>query len=207
MKMLYTRRAVSQQRGRADAPYRWVALVALWLLGLLSGTAQGQALPVTSGLYRHFKADAGVTTDASGNVSTWADQSPNATAAGQSVSTQRPALVTTGMNGRPTLRFNGINDVLMLTSSVDLSSGGLSIFIVARNAVNRNYNGLFRVAPAVGAYLSQLELYWQASGSTGSGNAVYVANRLASNSPPYYSGSLLASNAGPAVPAPYIFSV
>jgi len=207
MKMLYTSRPASQQRGRADAPHRWVALVALWLLALLPGAAQGQVLPVTSGLYRHFKADAGVSTDASGNVSAWADQSGTATAAVQAVSGQQPALVATGLNGRPTLRFNGINDVLMLNSGVDLSSGGLSIFIVARNAVNRNYNGLFRVAPAVGAYLSQLELYWQASGSTGSGNAVYVANRLASNSSPYYSGSLLASNAGPAVPAPYIFSV
>ncbi|MDO7877299.1 FG-GAP-like repeat-containing protein [Hymenobacter sp. ASUV-10] len=205
MNIIFTRRTGAQRRDRAGTP-RWLArLAALGALALGLGTpAQAQTLPVTSGLYRHFRADAGVSTDGSGNVTVWADQSPNATTAIQSGSAQRPALVATGLGNKPTLRFDGADDVLSLTSNVDLTSGGLSIFVVGRNAVRKNYNGIFRVASALTGNAAGIEIYWQA-GSSGSGNAEYTANRSSSGSG--YTNYLESANAGPAAPAPYIYGM
>jgi len=85
----------------------------------LSVTAFGEgpaspALPsVGSGTLRLWlKADAGVVTNAQGNVTVWHDQSGNANDAAQTATNQQPAFksVVPSLNGRPTIRFNGIQD-------------------------------------------------------------------------------------------------
>jgi hypothetical protein len=73
----------------------------------------GAALPtVTSGtLQLWLKADAGVVTNASGQVSQWQDQSGNANHASQANTNEQPLLVSaTGLGGKPALRFNGTQD-------------------------------------------------------------------------------------------------
>jgi hypothetical protein len=176
MRRLFTSRADSLLRGGTGTPRwrAWLAALAL-LAGLPGSNAQGQALPVTSSLYRHFKADAGIAVDGSGNVTTWADQSPNGAGLIQSGAGNRPALVAAGFGSRPTVRFDGTDDVLTSTANVDLTSE-LSIFVVSRNAIRKSYNGVLRVG-ALGSFSSQLELYYQAgTTNAASGNLIYQRN-------------------------------
>ena len=67
-----------------------------------------------SGLKLWLKADTGVTTNGSGQVSTWADQSGNANNATQTTGANQPLLITNAVNGRPVVRFDGANDSLSL---------------------------------------------------------------------------------------------
>jgi len=68
-----------------------------------------------AGLSLWVSADSGVTTDASGNVSNWTDQSDAHNDVFQATETSRPKLVADGFNGWPVLRFDG-NDVVSFTS-------------------------------------------------------------------------------------------
>jgi hypothetical protein len=71
------------------------------------------SLPVVSSgtLHLWLKADAGVITNASGQVSQWEDQSGNANHASQANANKQPLLVyPAGLGGRAALRFNGIQD-------------------------------------------------------------------------------------------------
>lgn len=135
-------------------------------------------LPVNHNLQLWFRADAGVTTNGSGNVSTWADQSSNGNDATNLNLSAQPVWIDNALNGLPVVRFDGVNDVLSTINTVNLTNG-LSIFIIAKNDVRKDYNGLFRVysTPFHGSGNSYLEIYWQA-GTAGSGNPVYAVNRL-----------------------------
>ncbi len=77
------------------------------ILGLAAASAPAQTLPVTSGLQLWLKADAGVTTNSSGLVTKWADQSGLSNDASQTDSTIAPSVVMNSLNGKPTLRFPG----------------------------------------------------------------------------------------------------
>ncbi|MDQ2772992.1 MAG: IPT/TIG domain-containing protein, partial [Bacteroidota bacterium] len=162
-------------------------------------------VPVTSGLYRHFEADAGVTSDASGNVSGWADQSGNAADVAQAVPANQPLLVASGIGGRPTLRFNGTSHVLSSSATADLTAG-LSIFTVDRVAVSKStQNGLLRIG-VLNAGGSQLELYHNSgSVSTYSGADIIVARR-ASNGSLTGSGYRVGADVPPAIGQPIILS-
>ena len=63
--------------------------------------------PPKQNLQLWLKADAGVTADASGGVTAWADQSGQANHAAQPNATQAPKLVENVLNGKPVLRFEG----------------------------------------------------------------------------------------------------
>ena len=69
----------------------------------------GSTLPVSDGLVLHLEADNGVVTEGSDLVTGWLDQSGldnNLTGAGD------PRLVTNGLNGQPTIAFDGTGDRL-----------------------------------------------------------------------------------------------
>lgn len=72
---------------------------------------------LVSGRRLHLKADTGVTLDATGNVSTWADQSGLGNSAGQATAAAQPLLVSNAVNGQPVVRFDGINDFLNLAAA------------------------------------------------------------------------------------------
>jgi hypothetical protein len=57
-----------------------------------------------------------VTTDGSGNVSAWADQSSAHNDLAQTVASLRPHLVTNELNGLPVLRFDGTDDFVTFTN-------------------------------------------------------------------------------------------
>lgn len=156
------------------------------VLALVAGVAPLQAQISTNNLLAWFNADAGVTVDSGGsNVVRWADQSANGNDATQTAldPVHQPTRVTSALHGHSILRFGPYPteaDYLSLTNNtLDLTSG-LSIFIVAKNAVRKDYNGLFRIGPAGSPFnaSSDLELFWNQSGSTvNSGYAEYVSNR------------------------------
>src|ERR1043166_6331903 len=108
------------------------ALVApIILAGALNSV--GQILPVTTDLQLWLKADAGVSTNASGGVTAWADQSGNANNAAQPNGAQAPAFVANALNAKPVLRFDGADDFLDVPDSDSLSfTGDMASFFVVR---------------------------------------------------------------------------
>jgi len=80
----------------------------------------------TTGLQLWLKADAGVTLNGS-TVSKWADQSGKGNDAIQPDLPRQPLLVKDGLNGKPTIRFDGLSR-LGLTGSKRMTQ--ISLFIV-----------------------------------------------------------------------------
>ncbi len=83
------------------------------------------------GLELWFKADAGVT-EVGGAISKWEDASGHARHALQTASNLRPKLDAMGLNGKPTLVFDGADDYLTLPTLPGGFSKGLSAFVVAQ---------------------------------------------------------------------------
>lgn len=162
---------------------RILPILSLLVVTWFAGSAHAQSLPVTHNLQLWFNADVGVTVDGSGiNVTRWADQSGNGNDATQVAlnPSLQPDYVPTALNGHAVLRFDGGSDHLLVTNTAVNLTNGLSIFIVARNAERKNYNGLFRLGPSGDPFTStsSLEIYWNDSGGSAfSGNSVYTANR------------------------------
>jgi hypothetical protein len=89
-------------------------------------------LPALANLKLWLKADTGVTQTA-GAVSAWNDQSGNLNHALQSEADLQPQLVANELNGKPVLRFDGLNDVLSAGNSPSLAiTGDISSFFVVR---------------------------------------------------------------------------
>lgn len=132
-----------------------------WLsYGLLSYTQLGQPFRVkdgpgaavgatvspyaTAGMALWLKADAGVYQDSGlitpaaldgDPVGGWFDWSPFGHHVSQSTSTKRPALKLNQVNGKPVLRFDGVDDFLSGSFTDDLraiSSGGTVLMVLSR---------------------------------------------------------------------------
>jgi PKD repeat protein len=88
-----------------------------------------------------LKADKGVTLDAKGYVSVWADQSGNKVDAKQASSGARPKLVKNTINGLPVLRFDGSSDYMSCPSKFPVKSD-FTIIVLARINNYSNYNTL-----------------------------------------------------------------
>jgi hypothetical protein len=100
---------------------------------------------IADGLVMQLESIAGVTADANGLVSGWADQTPNAHNAFQANPDRQPSLVAgASPSGAPVLRFDGSSDLLTLEGQV-VSSQSFSIFAVVnavpRDAGNKNLFG------------------------------------------------------------------
>ncbi len=95
---------------------------------VLSSVALSQ-IP-TLNLQLWLKSDAGITLNGS-TVSNWADQSGNGNNAIQNNSDRQPLLVNNGLNGKPILRFDGLNDKLGLTGSTPMTQ--ITLFMVVKN--------------------------------------------------------------------------
>ncbi|MCC7518713.1 MAG: fibronectin type III domain-containing protein [Verrucomicrobiae bacterium] len=92
----------------------------------------------TNGLLMWLKADVGVT---NGSPFMWADQSGNGNNATQSGNNQKPSLIENAINGKPAIRFAGVNgdDSLQLPSGFSNFTAGVSAFVVARPTENRKW--------------------------------------------------------------------
>ena len=100
---------------------------------LLSLSLNAQNLTVTNRLQLWLKADGGVTANASGAVTAWADQSGKANNAMQLDEAAAPRLVPGALNGKPVVRFDGDNDYLDVASapSIEIVGDISSYFVVS----------------------------------------------------------------------------
>lgn len=99
---------------------------------LNAGPASTPALTVKGNLQLWLKADEGVTAAASGAVTAWADQSGHTNNAAQADESLAPSFVTAALNGKPVLRFDGVDDYLDVEDSDSVSIAGdiTSLFVV-----------------------------------------------------------------------------
>ncbi len=100
--------------------------------GANSISASTADLSVTSGSNLWLRADAGVTTNESGLVTAWADQSGQGHDATQSNSSQEAQIIASAINGHAALAFNGFSDFYSLAGQV-LTSQQFTIFAVAND--------------------------------------------------------------------------
>src|ERR1039458_1219234 len=104
---------------------------ALLLAATIPLSSPAQTLPVTAGLQLWLKADAGITTNSSGLVTTWADQSGKRNDAIQTNSANAPSLVMNSLNGKPTLRFPGDTRYLDVADSASIAGLTEDVTILA----------------------------------------------------------------------------
>ncbi|MSU22054.1 MAG: hypothetical protein EXS30_11750 [Pedosphaera sp.] len=89
-------------------------------------------LPAAANLKLWLSADKGVTATA-GSVSAWQDQSGNLNNAAQTDTTARPQLVDNAVNNKPVIRFDGINDYLIVPHSPSIAiAGDITTFFVVK---------------------------------------------------------------------------
>jgi len=104
--------------------------------------AVAQTLTVTNGLQLWLKADAGVTAGAGGKVTAWQDQSGKGNNASQSVADMSPLLVNDAINGKPVLRFDGVDDFLEVADSDSVSiTGDITTFFLVKFDDFATYRG------------------------------------------------------------------
>lgn len=106
-----------------------------------------------------LKANTGITTNGNGLVSSWADSSGNGNDLSQSVPAREPVLVANSIGVRPSVRFNGGDDVL--------NSSGL---VVSGN----NAFTTVTVAKFNSSALPQT-MFWQGDGSESGGYGAYLS--------------------------------
>jgi hypothetical protein len=99
-------------------------------------TVNPASTPPTNGLALWLRSDAGVVTSGSA-VTQWSDQTTNNRHATQATASSRPTLVNGVINGLPVVRFDGVDDFLTFTLTVN-GLGGMSMFLVAANTQNQN---------------------------------------------------------------------
>lgn len=105
---------------------------------------QAQTLTVQDGLQLWLKADAGVTADGDGFVTGWNDQTTNANNALQADLTKSPKLVANGVNNKPVIRFDGVDDYLEVADSDSISIiGDMTSFFVIRFADFATYRTIW----------------------------------------------------------------
>lgn len=93
-----------------------------------TNSAEASLLSVTDQLVLRLESDAGITTNAGGQVTAWADQSGqnhNAVASGIG-----PLLMSNQLNGNPLLNFNGTSNSFALTGSPLLTSQQFTLFAI-----------------------------------------------------------------------------
>jgi len=91
-----------------------------------------------NGLGMWLRADSGVTTDGSGNVSFWQDQTPNGNNAFQTSSSLRPPLVSDSFSGQPGISFHGDGLYLRITDSPSLRPANALTRIIAFKPRSQN---------------------------------------------------------------------
>jgi hypothetical protein len=112
--------------------------------------------------------DASTITLNASTVSQWNDKSGNARHASQASAANQPLYSATGLNSKPTLSFDGLNDHLLASySSVNFS--GASIFVVARlNSTSSANAGLVTLSDGTNPdYLTNGILAWSSGYSGG----------------------------------------
>ncbi|MEI7452061.1 MAG: prepilin-type N-terminal cleavage/methylation domain-containing protein [Candidatus Falkowbacteria bacterium] len=105
----------------------------------INGTCVSKTIP---DMLLWFMADAGVTKDGSNKVSVWSDQSANGYYAQPG---NQPLFVSNAKNGKPVIRFDGTN-YLLLNSSIPAASGYTFFYVVSTGAAKTGSETIFSAA-------------------------------------------------------------
>src|SRR6266568_1754223 len=109
------------------------SVLANWLAASWLIPASAQTLTVKDGLQLWLEADVGVTAGAGGKVTAWQDQSGNGNNASQTTADMSPLLVNDAINGKPVLRFDGVDDFLEVADSDSVSiTGDITTFFLVK---------------------------------------------------------------------------
>jgi hypothetical protein len=101
---------------------------------LLAQTAGPAGIRTNSSNVLWLRSDQGTSTITNGQpLSSWDDISGNANHSAQSNGTFQPLFISSGINGFPSLRFDGTNDYLIVPDADNLdNTTGVSVFVVAQ---------------------------------------------------------------------------
>jgi hypothetical protein len=114
---------------------RWILAVALFFAAAAAIWSGRDDSPGTANIPREalvlwLSADVGVDVDGSGYVERWSDASVRRLQAGQPRVEMRPQFVKQALNGRPVIRFDGLDDWLTLDGQVLSSQEFTAIAVV-----------------------------------------------------------------------------
>ncbi len=134
---------------------------------------------VSSGLQAWYRADLGLVTDASSNVTQWTDISGNGASMVQTNSYMYAQLATGVMNGQPAVQFNGSTSNVATPGVIDLLKGAndATIILVTNPSATQvtsselfdGGNAMFRVNQNDNT-VNQYLLYWNDPNGTGFAN-------------------------------------
>jgi len=118
---------------------------------------------VRSGLALWMRADQGVTWNGS-TVSQWSDITGNGNNAVQSEVSRRPTFITSALNGKPALRFNGANsNYLSVPNNASINLTQFTVIAVAKQSTSASYGFLARKLATSDATLNQYGLLFMNS--------------------------------------------
>jgi hypothetical protein len=140
-----------------------------------SGALSPDALP---NLVLWLDADTITGVPDGGEIAHWPDTSGAGHAAGQSVPAWRPALQTSGFNGHPVARFDGVDDFLTIPNTIIAGSTARTLLVVARPNTVGNVGfvdlgngttpgGAFLLTPEYGVRISGGNRLYQGTAPTG----------------------------------------
>lgn len=120
-----------------------ILLPCAWLIGLVPLALHAQTGPggvgSSSSNVLWLSADNGITSSG-GLVTAWSDRSGKANNAAPPASAARPALIASGQNGLPVLRFDGSDDELRVPDANSLDLTAWHFFTVVRTITAKDYN-------------------------------------------------------------------
>jgi len=128
----------------------WAAAVASITNGIAKAVNDDDTVLVSNGIYSvttglsvWLRADTGVLTNGTGQVTNWQDQatSDGSHNAVQGTTALSPQFVVGGLNGQPVVRFNGTDQSLLLGDLSSLFTTEATLFVVATvMTLDQNYN-------------------------------------------------------------------
>jgi hypothetical protein len=150
-----------------------------------TGITQTATVTVTSpipmtGLEGWWKADAITGLVDADPIGTWMDVSGNGRSATQGTASQKPTYRTSVVNGKPVVRFDGVDDVLSHLAMPDFGDA-YTVLVVSRTAAGSTGGYVFDLATGVqlaGFGLTTLDNQeiWRGTDSVGLQQAQYVAD-------------------------------
>lgn len=167
--------------GRRDFRFVTSVLILAGVMFSAVGALRADNLPVTAGLLLRLEADAGVTT-INGRVSAWEDQALALGGANDATNTggTGPVLVANGINGLPTLNFDGSNEFLQVAGNVAFDIDTFTWIIVTQYTRNTaSTQTLLNSAYSTGAGTSSGELWGT---KTGKGDPFAYARNISGSS-------------------------
>ncbi len=96
---------------------------------VLVSQLSAQTLPPVGNLIVHLKAD---DLSTAGPINTWSDASGNGHDATQDSSGLQPTVVLNALNGKPVVRFDGVNEFMSTGTGAFISSQPNTVFIIGK---------------------------------------------------------------------------